>query len=454
MAPPQEARSRDDETTLPATSDVAKAPKPASAVDGTEKNPAPTVSLSGRSLDTDGDSDDEDFDPVKSGSGDDDDASSAGSDEDGSSSEDDDASDDDDDDDARAAKASFLRSFGDHAEGTDGTADDDAAPAIDDDAGALPLADAEMEDLFDTDESDTDSDDDDDDDDDVSLVPEDSNVLNGVDSCLIPGSEYSPSASVSAATKRTGNKAQSPSIGTIPRELFLYSPSLKRRAREEQTEAEAAKKAKRGVTQSPTTRFGAKRSLFYANPGLQQISERFGGSDGFDEPPVGVPRAPAMKPYVGSLDDSGDESENVGVARRTRAHISLADIDLDYIETLMPLPDECGMGFQFHDDDEEYANFLSALDFDIATGVGGGDAVGGEGTFFAFTTFRLPDCPYETDTFFFSFRTRNAASKSDECRFGRRRVRRRRLRQRGPESGESRATPAAVPNCPRARRRD
>jgi hypothetical protein len=161
-----------------------------------------------------------------------------------------------------------------------------------------------------------------------------------------------------------------------------------------------------------------------------------------------------MKPYVGSLDDSGDESENVGVARRTRAHISLADIDLDYIETLMPLPDECGMGFQFHDDDEEYANFLSALDFDIATGVGGGDAVGGEGTFFAFTTFRLPDCPYETDTFFFSFRTRNAASKSDECRFGRRRVRRRRLRQRGPESGESRATPAAVPNCPRARRRD
>ena len=325
MAPPQEARSRDDETTLPATSDVAKAPKPASAVDGTEKNPAPTVSLSGRSLDTDGDSDDEDFDPVKSGSGDDDDASSAGSDEDGSSSEDDDASDDDDDDDALAAKASFLRSFGDHAEGTDGTADDDAAPAIDDDAGALPLADAEMEDLFDTDESDTDSDDDDDDDDDVSLVPEDSNVLNGVDSCLIPGSEYSPSASVSAATKRTGNKAQSPSIGTIPRELFLYSPSLKRRAREEQTEAEAAKKAKRGVTQSPTTRFGAKRSLFYANPGLQQISERFGGSDGFDEPPVGVPRAPAMKPYVGSLDDSGDESENVGVARRTRAHISLAD---------------------------------------------------------------------------------------------------------------------------------
>ena len=346
----------------------------------------PTVSLSGRLLETDGDSDDEDFDPVKLL---DDDAasSSAGSDDDGSdgSGEDDDESDDDER--ARAVKASFLRSFGEHADTSDGTAD--PAPMLpddDDDDVNLPLEDAEMDDLFDTDQSDTDEDDSDDEDEDVSLVPEDSNILNG-STGLVPGSEYSPSASgVSAVNKRTSAKEASPSVGApIPRELFLYSPSLKRRARDtEALEVEVQAKRTKADSQSPTTRFGAKRALRFNPVELSSVKEGVRGGvagDAFDDPPDEI-EAQAMK-LLGSLDDSGGESENVGgVARRTRAHLDLADIDLDYIESMMPLPDEGDMAFQFHDDDDEYANFLSALDFDIGAEVGGedvgGDAGGGE----------------------------------------------------------------------------
>ena len=200
------------------------------------EDPNPTVSLlSARSLETDGDSeDDADFDPVKSG----DEASS----DEGSEDEDDDGSGDDDDDDAsdddevaRAVKASFLRSFG-AADAADDGAAEAAAAAVAGDAAAddvaLPLGDAEMEELFDTDESDTDDDDSDDDEEDISLVPEDSNVLNASTGLLVPGSEYSPSASVSAVTRPPyeKNKNASPAA-SIPRELFLYSPSLKRKAR-------------------------------------------------------------------------------------------------------------------------------------------------------------------------------------------------------------------------------
>ena len=76
------------------------------------EDPNPTVSLlSARSLETDGDSeDDADFDPVKSGdeaSSDDDDDDGSGDDDEDDASGADDASDDDEV--ARAVKASFLR---------------------------------------------------------------------------------------------------------------------------------------------------------------------------------------------------------------------------------------------------------------------------------------------------------------------------------------------------------
>ena len=99
-----------------------------------------------------------------------------------------------------------------------------------------------------------------------------------------------------------------------------------------------------------------------------------GGGDERSDDPKGVKSKGLPEAFIGSLEDSDDESENRGVARRTRAHISLADIDLDYIESMMPLPDEGDMGFQFHDDDEEYANFLSAINLDFEVG---GDAAGG-----------------------------------------------------------------------------
>ena len=232
------------------------------------EDPNPTVSLlSARSLETDGDSeDDADFDPVKSGdeaSSDDDDGS--GDDDEDDASGADDASDDDEV--ARAVKASFLRSFGEPDERIDDDRIAEAAAATvpgdaaaDDDA--LPLGDAEMERLFDTDESDTDEDDSDDEDEDVSLVPEESNVLNASAGLLVPGPEYSPSASVSAVTRpplEKGSRASpSESRKSIPRELFPYSPSLKRAARERE-EALGEAKSKRSkpaaeVPESPATR--------------------------------------------------------------------------------------------------------------------------------------------------------------------------------------------------------
>ena len=362
------------------------------------EDPNPTVSLlSARSLETDGDSeDDADFDPVKSG----DEASSDegseeeddGSGDDDDDDDDDDASDDedasDDDEVARAVKASFLRSFG-AADAADDGAAEAAAAAVAGDAAAddvaLPLGDAEMEELFDTDESDTDDDDSDDDEEDVSLVPEDSNVLNASTGLLVPGSEYSPSASVSAATRppveKKNNARASPTAASIPRELFLYSPSLKRRAREQEEAREEArsKKTKPTDAASPATRAGARRALEFDAAAREKEAKESVGVDvekASAEKDALLRRKTLPKPYIGSLEDSDDESENRGVARRTRAHVSLADIDLDYIESMMPLPDEGDMGFQFHDDDEEYANFLSAINLDFEVG-GAGDAAGG-----------------------------------------------------------------------------
>ena len=348
------------------------------------EDPNATVSLlSARSLETDGDSEeDADFDPVKSG----DEASSDDEDDDGSSDDDEDAAGEDDedasDDDevARAVKASFLRSFGE-SDATDDRAVETAAVTVVGDAAAddnaLPLGDAEMEELFDTDESDTDEDYSEDEDEDVSLVPEDSNVLNASTGLLVPGSEYSPSASVSAVPRPPVEKgARASPAKSVPRELFVYSPSLKRLAREQEETLEAkSKRSKPTDAESPAPRAGARRALAFDSAAvLRSVKESGGGGDveGSDDPP----RQCLPKPFIGSLEDSDDESENRGVARRTRAHISLADIDLDYIESMMPLPDEGDMGFQFHDDDEEYANFLSAINLDFE--VGGDAAAGGE----------------------------------------------------------------------------
>ena len=246
-----------------------------------------------------------------------------------------------------------------------------------------------MERLFDTDESDTDEDDSDDEDEDVSLVPEESNVLNASAGLLVPGPEYSPSASVSAVTRppleKEARASPSESRKSIPRELFPYSPSLKRAARERE-EALGEAKSKRSkpaaeVPESPATRAsGARRALEFDPGRVQGLGPRSakesggGGGDERSDDPKGVKSKGLPEAFIGSLEDSDDESENRGVARRTRAHISLADIDLDYIESMMPLPDEGDMGFQFHDDDEEYANFLSAINLDFEVG---GDAAGG-----------------------------------------------------------------------------
>ena len=367
------------------------------------EDPNPTVSLlSARSLETDGDSeDDADFDPVKSGDeassddDDDDDDDGSGNDDEDDASGADDASDDDEV--ARAVKASFLRSFGERIDDEriddDRIAEEAAAATVPGDAAAdddaLPLGDAEMERLFDTDESDTDEDDSDDEDEDVSLVPEESNVLNASAGLLVPGPEYSPSASVSAVTRppleKEARASPSESRKSIPRELFPYSPSLKRAARERE-EALGEAKSKRSkpaseVPESPATRAsGARRALEFDPGRVQGLGPRSakesggGGGDERSDDPKGVKSKGLPEAFIGSLEDSDDESENRGVARRTRAHISLADIDLDYIESMMPLPDEGDMGFQFHDDDEEYANFLSAINLDFEVG---GDAAGG-----------------------------------------------------------------------------
>jgi hypothetical protein len=184
--------------------------------------------------------------------------------------------------------------------------------------------------------------------------------------------------------KNKNNRAEQETAASIPRELFLYSPSLKRKAREQEEallEARSKKTKPTADAASPATRAGARRALeFDAAASRGPEAKESGGEDeknlrgASDE--KDATRKTLPKPYIGSLEDSDDESENRGVARRTRAHISLADIDLDYIESMMPLPDEGDMGFQFHDDDEEYANFLSAINLDFEVG-GAGDAAGG-----------------------------------------------------------------------------
>ena len=301
------------------------------------EDPNPTVSLlSARSLETDGDSeDDADFDPVKSG----DEASSDDDDGSGDDDEDDDSAKDDaydDDEVARAVKASFLRSFGEPDERIDDDRIAEAAATVPGDAAAdddaLPLGDAEMERLFDTDESDTDEDDSDDEDEDVSLVPEESNVLNASAGLLVPGPEYSPSASVSAVTRppleKEARASPSESRKSIPRELFPYSPSLKRAARERE-EALGEAKSKRSkpaaeVPESPATRAsGARRALEFDPGRVQGLGPRSakesggGGGDERSDDPKGVKSKAASR---GVHRVAGGFRRRIGEPRRGSTH--------------------------------------------------------------------------------------------------------------------------------------
>lgn len=68
---------------------------------------------------------------------------------------------------------------------------------------------------------------------------------------------------------------------------------------------------------------------------------------------------------LGSL-ASDDEGADAGPAKRTRANLSLVDIDFDFIERMLPLPDEDAFGeYGEYDDKEEWSNFLSAISLDF-----------------------------------------------------------------------------------------
>ena len=64
---------------------------------------------------------------------------------------------------------------------------------------------------------------------------------------------------------------------------------------------------------------------------------------------------------MGSLASDGDGSDNCP-AKRTRANLSLVGVDLEFIEKMMPLPDEDPMAeFQFFDDDDEVGQCLRSM---------------------------------------------------------------------------------------------
>ena len=206
-------------------------------------------------------------------------------------------------------------------------------------------------------DTDDDFDDSDDDDEDVSLVPEDSNIL-AASTGAIPGSDDSPSASAAATrrvqtegTERIGNRilaspspsvtarrispgvdTQSAPIPEIPEQLFAYSPSLRKRARDETRDGD-------GVGTS---------ALDPSRP--------------FDDP-----RSRARL-LVWVAWTATERRVTPPESRSARANLSLVDIDFDFIERMMPLPDEGDEGFQFFDDEEEYANFLSAVNLDFEVG--------------------------------------------------------------------------------------
>ena len=254
----------------------------------TSSDPRPTTSgaASLRSgMETGDESDDEDFDPNARSPGDD------GSDDDGTTPEkDDDDSDDDDDDsdsdsdaedsDAEARRA--LLATLPHRDAPTPAGSEGGG------GGGGGASAAETEDLVDSDEEDTDSDDDSSSDDDlesVSLVPEDSNALD---------------ASVSA---RLG-------------------------ARDDDDD-DTADDADGGVT----ARAGA-------TPCTSAVARAAFSGVGEEVTSPGAGTAQSLKrPHSSARDDSDGETSDTGmIAKRTRAHVNLHDVDVDYLEKMMPLP--------------------------------------------------------------------------------------------------------------------
>ena len=275
------ARATAPTTELPRAGDDAPAPT---------SDPRPTTSgaASLRSgMETGDESDDEDFDPNARSPGDD------GSDDDGTTPEkDDDDSDDDDDDsdsdsDAEDSDAEARRTLLATLPHRDAPT---PAGSEGGGGGGGGASAAETEDLVDSDEEDTDSDDDSSSDDDlesVSLVPEDSNALD---------------ASVSA-----------------------------RRGARDDDDDETADDADGGVTASagatPCTSAVARAA--FSGVGEEVTSPGGGGG-----------AAQSLKrPHSGARDDSDGETSDTGmIAKRTRAHVNLHDVDVDYLEKMMPLP--------------------------------------------------------------------------------------------------------------------
>jgi hypothetical protein len=236
-------------------------------------------------METGDESDDEDFDPNARSPGDD------GSDDDGTTPEkDDDDSDDDDDDDSdsdaedsdaearRALLATLPHRDAPTPAGSEGGGG----------GGGGGASAAETEDLVDSDEEDTDSDDDSSSDDDlesVSLVPEDSNALD---------------ASVSA-----------------------------RRGARDDDDDETADDADGGVTASAG-----------ATPCTSAVARAAFSGVGEEVPSPGAGAAQSLKrPHSSARDDSDGETSDTGmIAKRTRAHVNLHDVDVDYLEKMMPLP--------------------------------------------------------------------------------------------------------------------
>ena len=276
------------------------------------------------------DTDDEDFDPTKKsqGSSDDDDDDDEGEtsvdgddeDEDGDEQDDDDEQEDDDSDDDMEEREMDA----------DEVADIEAKPqspssmmfATQPDAdlveGLPDVSEAEMEELFDSDvtETDDDSEKEEDDDDDPDEEEEEEDAQQRVDERADDvATELQPSAEDDArAASSPPRRHDGP--GDMAASLTPIHPAF----RPEEEHAPSS---------SDPLVVGQKRRL------------------------------------LGSL-ASDDEGEDAGPAKRTRANLSLVDIDFDFIERMLPLPDEDAFGeYGEYDDKEEWSNFLSAISLDF-----------------------------------------------------------------------------------------
>ena len=307
-----------------------------------QQPPEERSELTLRSLDTE-DTDDEDFDPLKKAF---DTSCSSGDDDD----------DDEDDDDFDVSGDRTL------AERED-LGDSDDASDVDDSH-------------FDSDSNDSD---DDDSGSDVSLVPEDSNILDGSMSHVADGDAVTDAEGGAGASGEDGeetdvaaDEAEETDVAAEEAEETEETPLSPRPG--------ASSFRPEGTLDSPAPRPGA--SSFRPEGTLDSPPPSATGLlRGIGELGSGLTQLTDTRFKLGSLGSDGEGSDT-GIAKRTRANLSLVDIDLEYIEKMMPLPDDDAHGeFQLFDDEEEYENFLSAinLDFEVGDdGVQGDDEGGGD----------------------------------------------------------------------------